>query len=44
METNKENWSENPNTEMECVKCKTTWKLKDSIVCPNCEEADGGIE
>jgi len=40
---NKELWSEDSNTEMECVKCKTTWKLGESIGCPKCDGIDGGI-
>jgi len=36
-------WSEDPNTEMECDKCGTTWKLKKSISCPKCNGVDGGL-
>lgn len=44
MEADKtKNWATDPNTEMTCVNCRTTWKLRDSIVCPSCEEPDGGL-
>jgi len=36
-------WSEDPNTELECDECKTTWKLGDSIGCPKCNGIDNGI-
>ena len=33
----KKSWTEDPEQEFECVKCGTTWKLKDSVACPVCE-------
>ena len=36
-------WAEDPETEIECFKCKTVWKLKDSFGCPNCDGVDGGL-
>ena len=44
METNEKNWSEDTDTNFECEKCKTIWKLGESIGCPKCEGIDGGIE
>ncbi len=38
------NWTDDPDTEMHCVKCKRIWRLGESIRCPNCEKSDGGIE
>jgi len=40
---NKNFWSEDPKTQMECVTCKTTWKLEESIGCPKCNGKDGGL-
>ncbi len=31
------NWTEDPDTEFECVKCGRVWKLKDSVTCPKCD-------
>jgi len=30
-------WHENPETECMCIRCNHTWKLGESISCPNCE-------
>lgn len=30
-------WGENPDTELECVKCGSIWKLGYSVTCPNCD-------
>ena len=39
-EPDESNWTEDPETEFECNNCGTTWKLKDSVACPNCDPDD----